>query len=308
MPDTSRRTLRQFAAVLHKNFILQTRGRRNVLGGGWGAVLLQIMLPVAFFSLMCIPKYYIQPYEHPTFLQPQEYDVDTKWWAGASPYEGPALSAGSSARVVFVPDTPEVASLARRVAMAVSCPAQPYKRICSPASITSFACMFGVVEAPASCQDSTACMTSPACYQAALSSHLQLLPDEEAALQLLQEQPNSVDAVVVFPQALAAAQAAKAATAAAAGFLSMSADLALYEQLNKELVSLVDHFTNLVKATREGLEADDNAGSAAAAARSERRVPGELLEVVVEKLLAAGVCVTCHTIVTIVGFCLPNLG
>jgi hypothetical protein len=32
----------------------------------------------------------------------------------------------------------------------------------------------------------------------------------------------------------------------------MSADLALYEQLNKELVSLVDHFTNLVKATREG--------------------------------------------------------
>jgi hypothetical protein len=41
------------------------------------------------------------------------------------------------------------------------------------------------------------------------------------------------------------------AAAAAAGF-SMSADLALYEQLNKELVSLVDHFTNLVKATREG--------------------------------------------------------
>jgi hypothetical protein len=32
----------------------------------------------------------------------------------------------------------------------------------------------------------------------------------------------------------------------------MSADLALYEQLNKELVSLVDHFTSLVKATREG--------------------------------------------------------
>lgn len=81
-------TLRQFVAVLHKNFILQTRGRRSVLGSGWGAVLLQILLPVAFFSLMCIPKYYIQPYEHPAFLQPQEYDVDTKWWAGASPYEG----------------------------------------------------------------------------------------------------------------------------------------------------------------------------------------------------------------------------
>ncbi|KAF6260985.1 hypothetical protein COO60DRAFT_831207 [Scenedesmus sp. NREL 46B-D3] len=213
MAGSSGRTLRQFAAVLHKNFILQTRGRRSVLGSGWGAVLLQILLPVAFFSLMCIPKYYIQPYEHPAFLQPQEYDVDTKWWAGASPYEGPAVSAGNNARVVFVPDTPEVASLARRVAMAVSCPAQPYKRICSPASITTFACMFGVSQAPASCQDSTACMTTPACYQAALSSHLQLLPDEEAALQLLQEQPHSVDAVVVFPQALAAARAAKQAAA-----------------------------------------------------------------------------------------------
>lgn len=32
----------------------------------------------------------------------------------------------------------------------------------------------------------------------------------------------------------------------------MSTDLALYEQLNKELVSLVEHFTTLVKATREG--------------------------------------------------------
>jgi hypothetical protein len=56
-------------------------------------------------------------------------------------------------------------------------------------------------------------MTTPACYQAALSSHLQLLPDEEAALQLLQQQPDSVDAVVVFPQALAAAKAAEAAAA-----------------------------------------------------------------------------------------------
>jgi hypothetical protein len=49
------------------------------------------------------------------------------------------------------------------------------------------------------------------------------------------------------------AKTAAAEAAAAAGF-SMSTDLALYEQLNKELVSLVDHFTNLVKATREGAQ------------------------------------------------------
>jgi hypothetical protein len=66
-------------------------------------------------------------------------------------------------------------------------------------------------------QNSTACMTTPACYQAVLTSHLQLLPDEEAALQLLQQQPHSVDAVVVFPAALAAAKAANAATATTAG-------------------------------------------------------------------------------------------
>jgi hypothetical protein len=68
---------------------------------------------------------------------------------------------------------------------------------------------------PSTLQNRTACMTTPACYQQALTSHLLLLPDEEAALQLLQEQPHSVDAVVVFPDALTAAKAAKAETAAA---------------------------------------------------------------------------------------------
>lgn len=220
--------LLQFSAVLRKNFILQTRSRRSILGiSGWGALLVQILLPVAFFSLMCVPKYYIQPYQHPVFLQSQEYDIDTKWWAGASPYEGnssncsimqqqasaawimhislrrvlscsvalndhasslsmqqdqlhnlatfstccrghrrppaqethpfsvapgPAFSSGGNARVVFVPNTPEVQSLARRVAMAVSCPSEAYKRICSAASVTTFACLFGVTQAPAGCE------------------------------------------------------------------------------------------------------------------------------------------------------------
>jgi hypothetical protein len=65
---------------------------------------------------------------------------------------GPALAAGGNARIAFVPDTPEVASLVRRLAMAVSCPTEAYKRICSAASITTFACLFGVQQAPAACQ------------------------------------------------------------------------------------------------------------------------------------------------------------
>jgi hypothetical protein len=86
-------TVRQFAAVLQKNFILQIRGRRSFLGlGGLPALLLQIALPALFFTLMCVPKYYIEPYDHPVYLQQSESDIDTRWWAGASPYEGRANS------------------------------------------------------------------------------------------------------------------------------------------------------------------------------------------------------------------------
>lgn len=76
--------------------------------------------------------------------------LHTQVAAASSP--GPAYSTGGNARVVFVPDTPAVQSLVTRVAMAVSCPSEPYKRVCSSSSITTFACLFGVREAPAGCQ------------------------------------------------------------------------------------------------------------------------------------------------------------
>lgn len=65
---------------------------------------------------------------------------------------GPALAAGGAARVVLVPNTPAVAALVTRLAMAVACPEEPYKRICSPGSITTFACLFGVSDAPPECK------------------------------------------------------------------------------------------------------------------------------------------------------------
>lgn len=44
---------KQWKALLSKNAILLTRSRKSVLGiGGVGALLLQICVPVAFFSLM----------------------------------------------------------------------------------------------------------------------------------------------------------------------------------------------------------------------------------------------------------------
>lgn len=48
-------------------------------------------------------------------------------------------------------------------------------------------------------------MQNPACYAAALSSHFRVLSSEGEAVQLLEEEPDSVDAVVVFPEATAAA-------------------------------------------------------------------------------------------------------
>lgn len=71
-------------------------------------------------------------------------------------------------------------------------------------------------------QNAMACMLTPECYQSALDEHLLLLKDEAAVEALLDEQPHSLDAVVVFPNAAAAnapaaPNAAPTAAAAAAG-------------------------------------------------------------------------------------------
>lgn len=80
---------RQFLAVLHKNFLLQVRSRKSFLGvGGWGAFVLQLLVPAAFFALMCIPKYYIKPIEHKEVLEPRVWDLDSRWWSGPDPYSG----------------------------------------------------------------------------------------------------------------------------------------------------------------------------------------------------------------------------
>jgi hypothetical protein len=81
--------LRQFSALLRKNATLVLRSRRTPLGvGGAVGLLLQVLLPALFFCLMWIPKHYIQPIHHPVFLEKEVYDLDSKFWAGPSPYEG----------------------------------------------------------------------------------------------------------------------------------------------------------------------------------------------------------------------------
>lgn len=82
---------RQFRAVLHKNFILQTRGRKSLLGlEGWAALLVEMLVPAAFFILMCIPRYWIPPGINPMDIRPP-VDLDTSSYGGWSkdvPYDG----------------------------------------------------------------------------------------------------------------------------------------------------------------------------------------------------------------------------
>ena len=84
-----------------------------------------------------------------------------------------------------------------------------------------------------------------------------------------------------------------------------SGDLALYQQLNGQLTALADEVANLVRAGGAAADADDAAAAAApggapggggrADARA-RQAPGELLEVMTEKVLAAGAPPTCPAV------------
>ncbi|GBF94218.1 hypothetical protein Rsub_06488 [Raphidocelis subcapitata] len=189
--------LRQFGALLRKNATLALRSRRSPLGlGGAASLLLQVLLPAAFFCLMWIPKHYIPTIHHPAFLEPHAYGLDTRWWAGPSPYEGPAFHSGNRARLVLAPDTPAVRRVGGLLAAALACPDEPYKRICSASAISSFGCLFGAADTPSQCADRSVCVSDPACRAPALSDHIAFAEDEAAALAGLGDAP--ADAVVVF--------------------------------------------------------------------------------------------------------------
>lgn len=84
----------QFAAVLKKNFIIQTRSRKAFFGiGGWTALLLEVFVPGLFFLLMCIPKYYVPLSPSPRQLS-TAYSLDSNSWA-QRPYHGVFLDCRS---------------------------------------------------------------------------------------------------------------------------------------------------------------------------------------------------------------------
>lgn len=79
---------RQFGAVLRKNFLLQTRSRRLCWGmAGWAGLAVEVCVPVLFFLLMWLPKYFFEPQSLPRRV----YDacpLESACWAGIPMYGG----------------------------------------------------------------------------------------------------------------------------------------------------------------------------------------------------------------------------
>lgn len=97
-PRTWRRHTRkskwqQFGAVLHKNYLLQMRGRRlfGAISTGWAGMVAEICVPVLFFLLMWLPKYFFKPQVLPLRV----YDLqrlDSTAWAATPAYGGASSS------------------------------------------------------------------------------------------------------------------------------------------------------------------------------------------------------------------------
>ena len=74
--------LRQFGAVLRKNVLLQTRGRRALFGlSGGVALALELLTPAAFFLLMCLPKFYLPAPQSTPLSLFVAHDLDDASWA-----------------------------------------------------------------------------------------------------------------------------------------------------------------------------------------------------------------------------------
>lgn len=88
-PGAPRRVsrMRQLLAVLEKNYLLQTSRR------GWAGLLVQVLLPAAFFAVMMIPKHFIPPVVDPEYKEVSPSPlIDSRWWSGAIPYSGRGFS------------------------------------------------------------------------------------------------------------------------------------------------------------------------------------------------------------------------
>lgn len=189
--------LAQFAAVLKKNFILQTRSRKAFFGiGGWAALLIEMFIPGLFFLLMCIPKYYIPLSPSPRQLPGPAYSLDSNTWA--RPYHGPAVRHHhNNASILFAPNTTAVLQLMEVFARQAACPSDPT----AMTHANSFYQYFKAAESPSECQNTAQCFNTSQCYQHVVKGNLQGFASEADAVDYASQHPRAVDAVLTFEDA-----------------------------------------------------------------------------------------------------------
>ncbi len=192
---------RQFGAVLHKNYLLQTRGRRlfGAISTGWAGMVAEICVPVLFFMLMWLPKYFFKPQVLPLRVYDLQ-QLDSTAWAATPAYGGmgcyistlsimsipfivvhsppPLLhlyltSPSSSppppvpgpaadtgfATLLYTPNTTRGEALMRQYAAALACPPEP------STLYPTFYHYFRGARGLAACNTYASCVTTPACHQ-----------------------------------------------------------------------------------------------------------------------------------------------
>ena len=102
---------RQFCAVLRKNYLLQTRSRRLCWGAaGWAGLLVEVSVPVLFFLLMWLPKYFFNAQTVPLRVYDQ-CPLESTCWAGTPPYGGAGPGLGQAPLRILGTCTPTAATL-----------------------------------------------------------------------------------------------------------------------------------------------------------------------------------------------------
>lgn len=184
----------QFSALLEKNYLLQLHSRRSWFGvGGWPALAAEVLVPVLFFLVMCIPKHYIKPIPSPLQLFPVHALQSPNW---GFTYEGPG-SETMTARVLWAPNgSAEAARLVSLLARRAACPADGADKRPSSGSFYRFFSPRPEESVPAACLDAGYCTTHTECHAFLLGSRLVGMASAEEAAAVAVGAPGTVDAVL----------------------------------------------------------------------------------------------------------------
>eukprot|EP00873_Tetraselmis_striata_P005020 jgi/Tetstr1/425284/TSEL_015736.t1 len=208
--------MNQFAAVLRKNFLLRTSASAGSGSGGflsrgvkgWLGLCLEVGLPVLFFMIAALPRFYVAPTPLPRQFFPRGSLQSLDWVLEY--YKGPAAASSSGALVLFAPNGTQELDMMEMTAKALSCSSLPSLSGSQDNStaegdesvgifIQKFQDLFPLPGArPADCNLRELCMANPACYQPLLGRQLVGFATEEEAVGHSLNHPQTVDAVLVF--------------------------------------------------------------------------------------------------------------